>query len=213
MEKSWENERGFGRCKLLQEKKLKGSNWWRTWWNRSSSSTSFLVSQTQSFHKLVIPPRGCSCISSNGLLVTDMICRKPVFQTELDSTIFASKVVCKTQNLSATIYRTNRFLLLLRIAIFGLFVFFQQRFYSFIIKTSCFDCYRTCFTDRNRPAPVIGFRTIVRFVWSMLQTKHLHTDENFQLRKDSSKKRKTETFREKKVYQFAAITSKREKIE
>lgn len=174
-------------CKLLQGKKrelifieLKGSNWWRIWWNRSSSSTSFLVSQTQSFHKLLIPRRACSpcCCINNGLLVTDMICRKSVFQTELDPTIFASKVVRKSQNLSATLNRTDRLLFLLWVTISGFFVFLKQRFDSFFVETSCFNRYRTRFADWNRSASVIWFRTIVRLIWSMVQTKHLNTHKN-----------------------------------
>lgn len=159
---------------IKEEKKLKGSNRWRrTWWNRTcSSSTSFLIPQTQSFHKLLIPPRPCSWVGKR-LLVTHMICRKPVFQTELDPTIFASNVVRKCQNLSTTLHRTNRFLLLTRITISRSFVFLKQRLDSFLVKTSCFDCCRTCFADGNCSASVVWVWTIVGLVWSMLQTEHL----------------------------------------
>lgn len=192
-------------CKLLQGKKkkrifkeLEGSNRWRIWWNRSSSSTSFLVSQTQSFHKLLIPRRACSscCCVNNGLLVTDMICRKPVFQTELDPTIFASKVVRKSQNLSATLYRADWLLFLLWVTISGFFVFLKQRFDSFFVETSCLNRDRTRFTDWNRSVSLIWFWTIVRLIWSMVQTKHLTTDKN------QSRNHSIERFFEKKKLWF-----------
>lgn len=151
--------------------------WGRWRWPPLTLGTIFPISWRKTSQEHLLPSSSSSRGRSRlhcGTLFARMISWKPVFQTNLQLASLANGCVGECQWLFASPNRTSWFLLLPWITIPRFLMPLQHH----LLLLHPFPCNlnrgRTGFANDYLPALMIRFRTLVRLIRSMLQTKHLH---------------------------------------